>query len=190
MADAGSIALAEAAMQMDGSFLEIGTGSGFIAIALALQGKEVVACDVSNAALACAEKNCAILGAEVSLLSSDLFKDIAGRYDVIIFNPPSNADESDADRQRKNQFKELMPPYLWKPLSRIFQATRAPGRRKYLQTFIRESGSHLNPGGSLLLNLIAEDLHFIERLADVRTSQVRSSPGGVVVRITATRPGL
>lgn len=71
--------------------LDVGTGSGCIAVVLAgrLPGAEVVAVDVSPAALEVAARNAARHGAEVCFLPGSLLEPVAGRrFDLIVSNPP------------------------------------------------------------------------------------------------------
>lgn len=71
--------------------LDLGTGSGCIAITLALECPRaaVTAVDCSAAALEVAARNAATLGAKVRFLQSDWFLALAGeRFDVIVGNPP------------------------------------------------------------------------------------------------------
>jgi ribosomal protein L3 glutamine methyltransferase len=72
--------------------LEIGTGSGCIAIAcaLAFPDSQLVATDVSAAALEVARINLRQYGLEsrLKLLQANLFCGVEGRFDLIISNPP------------------------------------------------------------------------------------------------------
>ena len=71
--------------------LDLGTGSGCIAITLALEcpEAEVTGVDRSNATLDVAKRNAMRLGAGVEFLRSDWFLALANRrFDVIVGNPP------------------------------------------------------------------------------------------------------
>jgi len=71
--------------------LELGTGSGAIAIALASErpGLAIVATDVSEAALALARRNACDHGAEIDFVLSDWFRALGPeRFDLIVSNPP------------------------------------------------------------------------------------------------------
>jgi release factor glutamine methyltransferase len=71
--------------------LDLGTGSGCLAIAVAKQlpQAQVTAVDVSAAALAVARKNAARHGVAVRFLQGDWFAPLEGeRFDLILANPP------------------------------------------------------------------------------------------------------
>ena len=71
--------------------LDVGTGSGILAVTLALEIPEarLVATDLSPGALAVAAKNARRLGARVRLVATDLTAGLdLGRFDLAVSNPP------------------------------------------------------------------------------------------------------
>lgn len=70
--------------------LDVGTGSGCIAITLKLEleNADVTAVDISSDALEIAKKNASVLGADVKFMRSDLLNDVSGDFDVIVANLP------------------------------------------------------------------------------------------------------
>jgi release factor glutamine methyltransferase len=84
-------AVLEAGPPEDGcSILDVGTGSGCIAVTLALEvaNSRVFAADISEAALHVAKQNAAQLGADVAFACIDAMDAIRGRFDFIVSNPP------------------------------------------------------------------------------------------------------
>ncbi|MBL8439211.1 MAG: peptide chain release factor N(5)-glutamine methyltransferase [Zoogloeaceae bacterium] len=81
--------------------LDLGTGSGILAITLALEWPESTVCavDCARDALWVAMANAARLGASVSFIESDWFANMgADRFDLILANPPYVA-QNDAHLQ-------------------------------------------------------------------------------------------
>jgi release factor glutamine methyltransferase len=71
--------------------LDVGTGSGILAVTLALEipGSRVVATDLSPGALAVAARNARRLGAGVFLVNTDLAAGLdLSRFDLVVSNPP------------------------------------------------------------------------------------------------------
>ncbi len=71
--------------------LEIGTGSGLLAIISALNGADVVATDINAKALACAKENAesAGVGDKIEFRLGDIFEPVRDEsFETIIFNPP------------------------------------------------------------------------------------------------------
>lgn len=73
-----------------GTILDIGTGSGIIAVSLALElpRAKVTAIDVSNEALKITAKNANINNAKIDLIQQSILEDRSFVYDVIVSNPP------------------------------------------------------------------------------------------------------
>lgn len=121
--------------------LDVGTGSGCIALALAseLPQTEIHACDISEEALEVARINAArlALGGKVLFRKSDLLGVYAGEnFDFIISNPPY-VGEADADKVQK-QVREFEP--------KIAVFSGHEGMEIY-RRLIPQAFDHLHPGG-------------------------------------------
>ena len=81
-----------------GQVLDLGTGSGCIAVAVKTHRPDlrVTATDVSPAALETAQRNAQSQGTDVEFRQSDWFSALAGHFDWIVCNPPYVADAAPA----------------------------------------------------------------------------------------------
>jgi release factor glutamine methyltransferase len=70
--------------------LDVGTGSGAIALAIADEhpGAHVTAIDVSGEALALARENASLTGLTVTFAEHDVRDGLEGTYDLVVSNPP------------------------------------------------------------------------------------------------------
>lgn len=72
--------------------LDVGCGIGFIGIGLnKIMGANVDMIDVNERALHLAKKNLSLNSAQGSIFHSDIYNNVASKYDVIITNPPIRA---------------------------------------------------------------------------------------------------
>ena len=80
----------KARLAQDAKILEVGTGSGCIAITLKLEVPEldIVATDISDKALEVARANLERFNVDIKLKKADLLDGITGRFDLIIANLP------------------------------------------------------------------------------------------------------
>jgi len=74
-------------VEPEGRFLELGTGTGFVAIHAAKVAR-AVATDVNPAAVRLARRNALANRIPLAVLRCDLFRGVRGTFDVIAFNPP------------------------------------------------------------------------------------------------------
>lgn len=69
--------------------LEIGTGTGIIAIIVSKRAKKIIAVDINRFAVECAQKNVEINHALVDVKLGDLFDPVENeKFDLILFNTP------------------------------------------------------------------------------------------------------
>jgi release factor glutamine methyltransferase len=70
-------------------FMELGCGSGLIAMVAATKGANVTATDINAVAVEFLKKNCLSNNLKLKIIQSDLFDDIPEKqFDIIAINPP------------------------------------------------------------------------------------------------------
>jgi release factor glutamine methyltransferase len=131
--------------QTDAHILDVGTGSGAIAVALAfaLPQAHLTAVDLSPAALAVARRNAERhgVGERISFLHSDLLTAFHGvHFDVVVSNPPYIAEQ------------EVLPPEVagYEPRSALYAGVT--GLEIYVR-LIPQAHIALKPKGWLLLEI-------------------------------------
>jgi release factor glutamine methyltransferase len=125
--------------------LDVGTGSGAIALSLAKQFPEakVFAVDISDDALALARENAARLGLSerVQFHQGDLLENLGERFDLIVANLPYISMQ---DRHL------LAREVLHDPEVALFAG---PAGDEIVRRLIEQAPPHLNPGGLLALEI-------------------------------------
>jgi len=152
--------------------LDMGTGTGAIALAAALRGAaKVTAVDVSWRAVLAARANARLLGRRIRVLRGDLFAPVAGeRFDVILANPP------------------YVPSPEVRPTGRGRAWDAGAKGRLLLDRICERAADMLSPGGTLLMvhsDLCDEHLTLDQlREAGLRAEVVlrRAEPFGPVMR--------
>jgi release factor glutamine methyltransferase len=83
------------------SVLDVGCGSGVLALTAARCGAVVTAVDINPAAVAAATANATANGLAVTVVQSDLFAAVDGRqFDMVVVNPPYFAKDPVDDAER------------------------------------------------------------------------------------------
>lgn len=115
--------------------LDLGTGSGCIAVTLALEEDhmDVFAYDLSEEALKVAKENSKILDGVVSFGQSNWFTNVVGKFDIIVANPPYIPDDEKLEAQ------VLKEPHL-----ALFGGIE--GINHY-ETILKEAPAYLNEKG-------------------------------------------
>jgi len=181
--DEASYALATAATNYEGRFLDMGTGSGFITVFLHTKGKIGDACDISDYALKCAEKNFQKMNVDANLIKSNLFSNIKSQYDLIIFNPPKSSKESETQRILKNAFQNILTKNALNNISNLYQNIDKEKRRNALIEFIKKSSPFITEKGVILLNLIKNDFHWISKSTNISTKEIQTLDNRTIVEV-------
>ena len=86
------------ALPPNSSVLDLGTGSGAVALALKQERPDLLisASDISDAALELARENARRLGLPLSFIQADLLEGVPDEFDAILSNPPYVADSQRA----------------------------------------------------------------------------------------------
>jgi len=138
---------------VDRRVLDIGTGSGALAIAAARAGAtSVTAVDLSWRSVAATWMNSRLNRAAVSVRRGDLFAPVAGRrFELVVANPPYVPSES-----------SVLPRH---PIARAWDA--GPDGRALLDRICAGAGDILTPNGDLLL--VHSELSGTQRTLDALT---------------------
>ncbi len=135
------------------NILDIGTGSGVIAVTLAKKlNAQVTASDISKKALEIASYNAKINEVDIKFIESDLFKNIKGTFDVIVSNPPYIA------------YDEVLPAKVknYEPHSALY----APCNGLYFyEEILKEASKYLNKKNMLAFEIGETEGEALKKMA-------------------------
>ena len=138
--------------------LDIGTGSGCIAISLAkkLRNAKVTAIDISCDALEVARENAKLNNVDIEFINSDIFEyKSKKKYDIIVSNPPYVI-KSEKLLMKQNVLKH-------EPHIALFVDDSEP--LKYYESIINLSSENLNPKGLIFFEINENYKHQLNKLA-------------------------
>jgi release factor glutamine methyltransferase len=167
-----------------GRLLDLGTGSGCLAVTLLAERPAAtgVASDLSAAALAVARVNAAAHGVagRLAVLAADWFEGVAGRFDLILSNPPYIPAAGLA---------ALAPEVrLWEPAGAL---SPGPDGLEAFRAILAGAGAHLAPGGRILLEVgagQAGEVAALARAAGLRGVHARADLDGRPRVVAARAP--
>jgi release factor glutamine methyltransferase len=135
------------------SLVDVGTGSGALAIAAKLTYKrlKVTALDVSDDALAIAKINAKLLKADIRFIKSNLLDGVKIRQDFILANLPYVPPDYEINKEAQ-----------FEPARAIF--TEAGGLQ-LIEELIKQCAKKLNPGGYVLLESLPSQMSRITKIA-------------------------
>jgi release factor glutamine methyltransferase len=127
--------------------LDMGTGCGVNAILAASKAGRVVAVDINPNAVDAARHNAERNGVadRIEVRQSDVFSDVDGEFDMIIFDPP----------------------FRWFAPRDLLEVATADENYRALTVFFRNARRHLTPAGRMLIFFgTSGDLAYLRQLAD------------------------
>lgn len=140
------------------SVLDIGTGSGAIAVTLAknLQQPNVSALDISAEAIAVATQNASRNGVDIRFLQYDILQPLPlpEHYDIIVSNPPY---VPDADRARMH--RNVLD---YEPALALFVPDNHP--LVFYEAIVHKASASLNAGGKLYFEIYEKYHSELEQL--------------------------
>ena len=129
---------------LSGETIDLGTGTGRLAIGAAMMGsKRVMGIDIDEKSIALARENAISAGVQVDWLISDI-KKIHGRYDTVIMNPPYGTRSPHLDVLFLERAFELAP---------VSYSVHKSSTREFLRRFVERRNRKVNAVRSMSLEI-------------------------------------
>ena len=141
--------------------LEVGTGTGFIPIYLSTLTRQCEGIDINPQAITCATENAKLNNAHIKFYLSDLFTNVRGKFDLIIFNPPYGNVRSTSWSKYLEIIKSLLPKEN-ALISRITYLLIRKSRRQLISLFLDKAPSLLTDSGNIVILLHHTELDLLQ----------------------------
>jgi release factor glutamine methyltransferase len=148
--------------------LDIGTGSGILALFCALHGAKVIATDVDKSALTSAHKAARSLGVDLKVALSNLFSNVSERFDLVLFNPPYVPSSTIEDKTIDGGKKGVQ--LTVKFLDTVAEHLKIGGSALLLVSSRNDPGALMTEHPELDFSVVAKRALFFEELQVLRLS--------------------
>ena len=128
---------------LEGETIDLGTGTGRLAIGAAMMGAKVVGVDIDERSIALARENANAAGVEVKWVVSDI-DEVEGKYDTVIMNPPYGTRSPHLDVKFLERAFELAP---------VLYSIHKSSTRDYLRSFIEKKNRKVDFVRSMSLHI-------------------------------------
>ena len=148
------------AKQKGKSALDVGCGTGIVAITLQAEGWDCTGVDISDAAVECAKKNAKLNNMKINFKKSDLFENVEGKFDLITFNPPY------INSKKFSSFLEFAKSLFPREnpiLSKITYFLIKEKRRQLIKKFLNQASNHLKKNGRVIIVFHKSELRIFDR---------------------------
>jgi len=128
--------------------LDMGTGTVVQAILATSKSKEVIAVDVNPFAVECAKLNSELnnVSSRLSVKQSDLFENVTGKFDVIIFDPP----------------------FRWSKPRDVWERSCADENYATMKAFFAQDKNYLKSNGRILIHFgTSGDLSYLKQILTI-----------------------
>lgn len=142
--------------------LDMGTGTGFIAIYLASLGRDVEGVDILTSSIDVAVKNAQKNKLKIRFYQSDLFSNVEGTYDLIVFNPPVGTATTPATTILIEKIKSVIPRIAL--FAKIYMFIFGNQRKKLVERFLKEARAHLKQKGTIIMFLYKTEVDLLSEL--------------------------
>ncbi len=146
------------------SALDIGTGTGVIAIYLVKNGHNCDGTDVNPLAVECAIMNAKRNNCKINFFVSNLFDNVKKKYDLIIFNAPLGSYSSPFMNKYLEIIKSIFPRHKFESKmvhKTVFKLTKNQ-RKNLITRFFDSVKQFQTSNGKILLSIHTPELYLVE----------------------------